>query len=108
MTALGIRESLSTPRRRLAILAVLLALVGIVAYHHSEPSDMDGMALGAVCLAVIGGATAALAVDVLRLRLPRPPVFHRPGLRFLGRPAPVRGIPARAGPLYLRFAVLRR
>jgi hypothetical protein len=108
MTALRVREALSTPRRRLAILAVLLALVGLVAYHHSEPSDMDGMVVGAVCLAVLGGAAAALAVEVLRLRLPRPPVSQRPGLLFATRPAPVRGIPARAGPLYLRLAVLRR
>ncbi len=108
MTVLRVREGLSTPRRRLAILAVLLALVGIVAYHHSEPSEMDGMALGAVCLAVLGGATAALAVEVLRVRLPRPPASQRPGLLFLTRPTPVRGIPARAGPLYLRLGVIRR
>ena len=107
MTALGARETLSA-RRRLAIVAILLALVGIVAYHHSEPSDMDGMVVGAVCMAVLGASTAALAVEALGLRLPRPPVSQFPGLLFLTRPAPVRGTPARAGPLFLRFSVLRR
>ena len=59
MTVLRLRAELRSPRRRVALLVAVFVLGGAVAYHHVEPSGMDGMVAGAVCLAVIGGGTAS-------------------------------------------------
>lgn len=108
MTALRLGGALRSPRRRPVLLLAVVVLGGAVAYHHVEPSGMDGMVAGALCLAVIGGGTALLLAEVL----PR----WRPALRALSsaRPRPLSWIdatkasPARAGPLYLQLSVLRR
>lgn len=92
---------------RWVLLAIVLILGAAVVYHHLGPAQMDGMAAGAVCLAVLGGG-ALIAVEALRRRLPRPTSFEPPTPRGLATPRPALGVPARAGPLYLRLAVIRR
>ena len=93
--------------RRWVLLALVLILAAAVVYHHLEPAQMDGMASGAVCLAVLGGG-ALIAIEALRRRFPRPTSFALPTPRGLAAPRPALGVPARAGPIYLRLAVLRR
>ncbi|MDQ3724221.1 MAG: hypothetical protein M3376_14415 [Actinomycetota bacterium] len=64
MTALSIRRWLRRHRRHAAVIATVLALVGVIAAHHSgDPTGMhhDG-AIGAVaemCLGVLAAAGAA-------------------------------------------------
>lgn len=111
MSPLALRRLLRSSRGRLALLITFLALCGAIAAHHGMPMDMHGMPGGAVCLAVLGlGAIVAVAATIIRrARRPwRAPWLLR-GWRLaaLRIPAP-RTIPARAGPLYLRFSVLRR
>lgn len=104
--AVSNRTELRGPRRWL-VLAIVLTLGAAVVYHHLEPMQMDGMATGVICLAVLGGGTL-VAADALRRRLPRPLRFRLPTQRPRATPRPARAVPARAGPLYLRLAVLRR
>jgi hypothetical protein len=89
-------------------LLVVLCLAGIVAYHHAQPAEMDGMGAGMLCLAVLGVGLTMLAAEWLkRRRRPAVPVRerrpHEPA-RIVKTPTPR----ARAGPIYLRLAVLRR
>jgi hypothetical protein len=90
----------------LALAVVLVTTAGLVALHHGMPMSMHEMPGAAVCVAVLGAsvavATAAGALFVPRLRLPAD--WLAP-LLWLTEP---RSVPARAGPLYLRLAVLRR
>jgi hypothetical protein len=100
------RRLLCRSRRRLTLAAVLVATASLVALHHGVPMDMHEMPAAAVCLAVLGAgvavATAAGALFVLRHALP---VDWLLPVAWLTEP---RSVPARAGPLYLRLAVLRR
>jgi hypothetical protein len=84
----------------------LLAITGLVAMHHGAPMDMHAMPAAAVCLAVlgVGVAVAAVAAFGFRARLVLPVDWLIPA----SWPAGPRSVPARAGPLYLRLAVLRR
>ena len=102
----GIR--LRSRRRRLALLVVVLLLGSATAYHHFEPSGMDGMTGGVICLAVLGGGTALLLPEVLPPWRPRPSSLPVPRPRSITHVLPVRSVPARAGPLYLQLSVLRR
>lgn len=93
-------------RRQLLVLAVLV-LGSAVYYHHTEPSDMGEMVGGAICLAVLAGGTLILS-EIRSGLLPRFWPLPLPRPRSLGLPPPTRSVPARAGPLFLRLAVLRR
>ncbi|HEY0279116.1 MAG TPA: hypothetical protein VGC32_12690 [Solirubrobacterales bacterium] len=106
--SMRMREGLSGRRRRLWVVVAVLCLAGVLAYHHSVPSAMDGMSAGSVCLGVIGGGIALLAPALgERLRsLPGPPA-RRPSRAPVRHLSP-RAAPSRAGPIYLRLAVLRR
>lgn len=108
MSPLDIRFALRRSRYRFTVVVVLLVLGGAVAVHHGMP-QMHSMPAGAVCLAVLGAVVllgaAISAVRQGRLGLPRP--LPRRALSSL-IPAPPLAIAARAGPLYLRFGVLRR
>lgn len=108
MTMIQLRAVLRTPRRRVLLLLAVLILGSAVFYHHAEPTDMDGMVGGALCLAVLGGGTALVISGASRRWLPElralPPL--RP--KSLVRPLTLRSVPARAGPLFLRLSVLRR
>lgn len=108
MTALRLRAALRGPRRRLALLLAVLLLGGATAYHHVEPSGMDGMVSGAICLAVIGGGTALLVARVLPRWRPTSRAVPLRRRRSIAGFVPARGVPARAGPLYLQLSVLRR
>jgi len=100
------RHVLRRSRRQLTLAVVLVATMGLVALHHGVPMDMHEMPAAAVCLAVLGAgvaaASAAGALFVPRLALP---VDWLLPILWLTEP---RSVPARAGPLYLRLAVLRR
>jgi hypothetical protein len=84
----------------------LLAITGAVAMHHGALMDMHAMPTAAVCLAVLGvGVAVAAAVASAfprRLALPADWLIPAPW------PTGPRSVPARAGPVYLRLAVLRR
>jgi len=103
-----IRRLFSHPRRRLLVgVSVLMLAVAVCAHHGGPMPDMYGMdAATAICLAVLVlGAAIACVISALPLR-PRPPwsIASRAVLRVL---AP-RAAPARAGPIYLALAVIRR
>jgi len=107
MTPLSLRRVLRRSRYRVAVVLVLLGLGAAVAVHHGLPMDMQDMPGHAICLAVLGGGlllTAGVALTAAARRLPRS--AEHPTLRALIVPSP-RSAPARAGPLYLRLAVLR-
>lgn len=108
MTALRARTLVRSPRRRLLAFVVILALGGMLFYHHAEPSDMDGMVAGALCLAILGGGTALLLSEALPRWLPKLRAISIPRPRAASRPSSVRTVPARAGPLFLRLSVIRR
>ncbi len=106
MSPLSLRRGLRRSRRRLAVLLVLLGLAGAVAVHHGMPMDMH-MPGPAMCLAVLGGALVLFAGVALTSAFPRPPsATNLATPRALVVLSP-RCAPARAGPLYLRLAVLR-
>lgn len=94
-------------RRQMTLLLAILALGSAVYYHHAEPSDMGEMVGGAICLAVLAGGTLFLS-EIESGLLPRFWPLPLPRLRSLGLPPSTRSVPARAGPLFLRLAVLRR
>jgi hypothetical protein len=106
VSAIHVRRLLRRSRRRVTLAVALVAMVGVVALHHGMPMDMHDMPAAAMCLAVLGaGAAVATAVGwpfVARLALPVD--WLLPALWLAGP----RSVPARAGPLYLRLAVLRR
>lgn len=94
--------TLRSPRRRLAVFLLVVAVSGLLVATHSAPTMEHMDKATAVCLAVLG-ATGLVAADfggVLEVR-------RRPDLR-LGAPLPgfrlARTIPppARAGPLALQ------
>ncbi len=102
-----VRSALRSSRRRLAVVVVLLGLAGSVAVHHGMPMDMHAMSGQSICLALLAGAVLLVAGVVLaRARRPRP---RAPKLSTPVTPSGswCRSVPARAGPLYLRLAVLR-
>ncbi len=107
MSPLSPKRVLRRSRHRLTLLLVLLGLASAVAVHHGMPMDMHAMGGQAICLAVLGGAlllvTGVVLTAVARRRA-RPTDLSTP--RALIVPLP-RSAPARAGPLYLRLAVLR-
>jgi hypothetical protein len=106
VSVIRVRRFLRRSRRHVALAAVLVATTGLVALHHGAPMGMHEMPAAAVCLAVLGaGVAVAGAVGALfapRLALP---VDWLVPIAWLTEP---RSVPARAGPLYLRLAVLRR
>jgi hypothetical protein len=106
VSVIRIRRLLRRSRRRLTLAVTVVAATGLVALHHGVPMEMHGMPAAAVCLAVLGAgvavAKAAGALMVPRLALP---VDWLVPVVWLTEP---RSVPARAGPLYLRLAVLRR
>ncbi len=107
MSPLSLRLALRRSRGRLAVLLVFLGLASAVAVHHGMPKDMHGMSGPAICLAVLGGALlllAGVALTRAARRRARPTNVASP--RALVTLLP-RCAPARAGPLYLRLAVLR-
>jgi hypothetical protein len=106
VSAIHLRRLLRHTRRRFGLVMALLAITGLVALHHGAPMDMHAMPTAAVCLAVLGVGVAAAAATAFgfRARLALPADWPMPA----SRPAGPRSVPARAGPLYLRLAVLRR
>jgi len=94
-------------RRRMILLLAVLVLGSAVYYHHAEPSGMGEMIGGAICLAVLAGG-ALLLSEIRSGLLPRFRPLPLPRPRSLGLPPSTRSVPARAGPLFLRLAVLRR
>jgi hypothetical protein len=93
------------PARRLAILLAVLVVGGAVASHHAMPG-MPAIGAAATCLAVLGSAVVAVGLIAPQRRLALRASDHRaPALRFVAAP---RGVPARAGPVYLELLVLRR
>ncbi len=107
MGPIALRGSLRSSRRRLAVVLVFLGLVGAVSVHHGMPMDMHAMPGHAVCLALLAGAVllvAGAAVTAARGPWPRT-IDVRTPVTPLG--IWCRSVPARAGPLYLRLAVLR-
>jgi hypothetical protein len=106
VSAIHLRQLLRRKRRRLGLVLALVAVTGLVALHHGAPMDMHAMPAAAVCLAVlgVGVAVAAAAASGFRARLAPPADWPIPA----SWPTGPRSVPARAGPLYLRLAVLRR
>lgn len=106
MSLIRARRLLRRSRRHLTAAIVVVAAISLVALHHGVPMVMHEMPAAAVCLAVLGAgvavASAAGAVFVARWALPADWLLP---LLWFTRP---RSVPARAGPLYLRLAVLRR
>jgi hypothetical protein len=106
VSAVFIRRLLRRARWRLAAVVAVLAITGLVAAHHGMPMDMHAMPTAAVCLAVVGAGVAVAAaiggVFPARLALPGDWVIPAAPRSW------TRSVPARAGPLYLRLAVLRR
>ena len=100
------RRLVRRSRRRLMLAVLLVATTGLVALHHGMPMDMHEMPAAAACLAVLGaGVAVATAADALfAARLTLPVDWLLPVVWF----TEARSVPARAGPLYLRLAVLRR
>ncbi len=107
MSPMSLRAALLSTRRRLAVVLVLICLAGAVAVHHGMPMDMHAMSGQTVCLALLaGGVLLAAGVAVATGRAPR---LHVAELSTPVTPSGTwcRSVPARAGPLYLRLAVLR-
>jgi hypothetical protein len=106
VSAIHLRQLLRRKRRRLGLVLALVAVTGLVALHHGAPMDMHAMPAAAVCLAVLGIGVAVAAASALgfRTRLALPADWLIPA----SWPTRPRSVPARAGPLYLRLAVLRR
>jgi hypothetical protein len=100
------RGLLRRSRRRLAVAFVVVTATSLVTLHHGVPMDMHEMPAAAICLAVLGAGVAVASAAGARFfaRLPLPVDWLVP-LVWLTEP---RSIPARAGPLYLHLAVLRR
>lgn len=107
MSPMSLREALRSSRRRLAVVVVLLGLAGAVSVHHGMPMDMHGMSGDTVCLALLAGGV--LLVTGIALASPPGPRPRAVGLSTPVAPSGTwcRSVPARAGPLYLRLAVLR-
>ena len=107
MGPIAIRALLHASRRRLAIVVVLLGLAGAVAVHHGMPMDMHAMGGHTVCLALVlaGVALAAAVAIAVKPARARRLADQRAPVTRLSRSC--RSVPARAGPLYLRLAVLR-
>jgi hypothetical protein len=106
VSAIHLRRLLRRTRRRLGLVMALLAITGLVAMHHGVPMDMDAMPAAAVCLAVLGVGVAVAATAAVGFRARR--AFPADWLIPASWPTGPRSVPARAGPLYLRLAVLRR
>jgi heme/copper-type cytochrome/quinol oxidase subunit 2 len=107
-----------TERRLLALLAVLV-LAGSVVVHHGEPHAMGPMGHGddhqmagaTMCAGTIVAAIAIVGLVATVVRLRRRPTPHPPAvlLSVVVRLVPTAPLArARAGPLYLQHAVLRR
>ncbi len=107
MSLIALRGALRSSRRRLAIVLVLVGLVGAVSVHHGMPMDMHAMPGHAACLALLAGA--ALLVVGAAASVVRDSRSRNGNLRTPVTPSGTwcRSVPARAGPLYLRLAVLR-
>jgi hypothetical protein len=106
VSAASIRRLLRRARFRLAAVVAVLALTGLVAAHHGMPMDTHAMPVAAVCLAVVGAGVAVTAAMGMGFPERLAPVADRLMPHALSSPA--RGVPARAGPLYLHLSVLRR
>jgi hypothetical protein len=106
VSAVSIRRLLRRARFRLAAVVAVLALTGLVAAHHGMPMDMHAMPAAAMCLAVVGAGVAVAAA--IGVAFPVGPAPVADGLMPRAPGSPARGVPARAGPLYLRLTVLRR
>jgi hypothetical protein len=106
VSVIHVRRLLRRSRRHLTLALVLAATTGLLALHHGVPMDMHEMPAAAVCVAVLGAgvAVASAAGALVARRLALPLDWLLPVL-WLTEP---QGAPARAGPLYLRLAVLRR
>jgi hypothetical protein len=107
VSVIRVHRFLRRSRRHVTLAVALVATTGLVALHHGAPMGMHEMPAAAVCLAVLGvaGVAVAGAVGALLARRLALPVHWRVPVVWLTEP---RSIPARAGPLYLRLAVLRR
>jgi hypothetical protein len=106
VSAIDLRRLLRRTRHRVGLVMALLAITGLVALHHGAPMDMHAMPAAAVCLAVLGVglAAASAAAFGFQARLALPADWLIPA----SWPTGPRSVPARAGPLYLRLAVVRR
>jgi len=106
VSAIRVRRLLRRSRRRLTLAVIVVAATSLVALHHGVPMAMHHMPAAAVCLAVLGaGVAVAKAAGALLLPRLALPVDWLVPVMWLTEP---RSVPARAGPLYLRLAVLRR
>lgn len=119
MGPMAIRAHLARTNQRLLALLAVLVLAGSVVLHHGAPHAMGAMehggdhqtAAAAMCVGTIAATIAivGLIATVVRRRRRR---TLRPVRALL--PVAVRLVPtapmarARAGPLYLQYAVLRR
>ena len=99
-------EIAHSAKHRLALILTLLSLLGVVVSHHNlMPEDAHGMEMGAICLAVLGGAVGLVLCTGLITRRPRPVRNLNPVTALISMP--VIAAPARAGPELLTV-VLRR
>jgi hypothetical protein len=106
VSVIRVRRVLRRSRRHVTLAVVLIATTGLVALHHGVPMGMHEMPAAAVCLAVLG-AGVAVAGAVGPLLAPRLALAVDWVVPIVWLTEP-RSVPARAGPLYLRLAVLRR
>jgi hypothetical protein len=106
VSAIHLGRLLRRTRRRLGLAMALLAITSLVAMHHGAPMDMHAMPAAAVCLAVLGVGVAVAAAGAFGFRAPL--ALPADWLIPASWPIGPRSVPARAGPLYLRLAVLRR
>jgi len=104
VSPIRLRWLLRRSRRRVALVAIVVATAGLVALHHGMPMDTHEMPAAAMCLAVLG-AGVAVAMGVRAAFAPRLALDWLAPVVWLSEP---RSVPARAGPLYLRLSVLRR
>jgi hypothetical protein len=106
VSVIRVRRFVRRSRSHLALAVILIATTSLVALHHGLPMAMHEMPAAAVCLAVLGaGVVVASAAGASLARRLAPAVDWLVPVVWLTAP---RSVPARAGPLYLRLAVLRR
>ncbi len=107
MSPIALRGALRSSRRRLAVMLVLLGLGGAVAVHHGMPMDMHAMSGHTVCLALLAGGVLLVAAAAVAAAGGARPWAADLRMPVTSSGSWCRSVPARAGPVYLRLAVLR-